>query len=34
MYNATVEFISGAMNGELTMDEDIERIKAKLAEDG
>ncbi|MBX2823156.1 MAG: ABC transporter substrate-binding protein [Gammaproteobacteria bacterium] len=33
MYNATVEFISGVMNGDLTMDEAIERIKAKLAED-
>jgi len=34
MYNATVEFVSGVMNGDLTMDEAIERIKAKLEEDG
>jgi len=33
MYNATVEFISGVMNGDLTMDEAMERIKATLAED-
>lgn len=33
MYNATVEFVSGVMNGDLTMDEAMERIKAKLAED-
>lgn len=33
MYNATVEFVSGVMNGDLEMDEAMERIKAKLAED-
>lgn len=34
MYNATVEFVSAVMNGDLTMDEAMDRIKAKLAEDG
>ncbi len=33
MYNATVEFVSGVMNGDLEMGEAMERIKAKLAED-
>jgi len=33
MYNATVEFVSGVMNGDLTMDEALERIKEKLVEE-
>ena len=33
IYNATVEFLGGVLNGDLTMDEAIERIEAKLAED-
>lgn len=33
MYNATVEFLSGALNGDLTLDEAVEKIRAKLAED-
>jgi len=33
MYNATVEYVSGALNGDLTIDEAMERISAKLAEE-
>ena len=34
VYNATVQYLAAAMNGELTLDEAIERIEADLAADG
>ena len=34
VYNATVQYLAAAMNGEITLDEAIERIEADLASDG